>query len=213
MTRISPGHKETSFNTKGPNCRKLVWSWAALAVISMMFAGGCALPIAKTSKLMDESAPPPEAPPEGKSLVCIHRPKSGAKLYTTIWDRVRLIGDLGNGHSLAYVCEPGKHYFINRSVQRTGVVDAELLPGKTYDLWVAIKGTGIVSFELEPVKPGSKERGLVAQWSQENRWVSLRPSAATTDDKKVGEIEDIIRDFTTGRKQARLQHLASTDFR
>jgi hypothetical protein len=169
---------------------------------------------AKTSKRMQDSVAPPDVPPGEKSLVCIHRRKAGFKLYTSIWDGTHLIGDLGDGHSLAYVCEPGKHYFLNRSTERAGVVEAELLPGKTYDLWLDIPwATFVVSFELKPVKPGSKQRDLVAKWSRENRWVTADPSATTPDPRKVSEIEQIIRDFTTGEKQARLQHLAPGDSR
>ena len=86
---------------------------------SLILAGalfsGCAGPTGKTSKYMAASSGVPASPPAGKALVCIHRPKSHAahNYYIGIWEDTKFIADLGNGHSVAYICEPGKHYFMS----------------------------------------------------------------------------------------------------
>ena len=105
----------------------------SLVLAGVLFSG-CA-PMSKTSKYMAASLCAPASPPAGKALVCIHRPKAfwGNKLYTKIWDDTKFIADLGNGHSVAYVCEPGKHYFMNTSAQAEACVEAQLLPDKTYE--------------------------------------------------------------------------------
>lgn len=164
---------------------------------------------------MQASALTSEIPPAGKTLVCIHRPRArqGYGLYTGVWDSKSLIADLGNGHSVAYVCEPGKHYFISRSVELVAVVEADLLPDSTYDLWVDTAGAFIASFKLKPVTHDSKERSEVATWEKENHWVTPGSSAAGYEQSKSQEIELILHDFVDGEKKERLQHLSADDHR
>jgi hypothetical protein len=164
---------------------------------------------------MQESTLADQAPPPGKSLVCIHRPRArqGYGLYTGVWDSKNLIADLGNGHSVAYVCDPGKHYFINRSVELVAVVEAELLRDNTYDLWLDTAGAWIASFKLKPVTRGSKDRSHAAIWAKENHWVTRGPSAAGHEHARAQEIELILHDFIEGEKKGRLQHLSADDHR
>src|SRR5207237_3319354 len=121
--------------------------WSALffiALAAVLFTG-CAGPIADPSHLMQKAPAAVGTPPSDKSLVLIHRPRNyqGYGLYTGVWDSRHFIADLGNGHSAAYECEPGTHYFINRSVERVGVVEAQLLPAQTYDLRLDTAGAFI----------------------------------------------------------------------
>jgi hypothetical protein len=192
-----------------------------IAKLSSLFAAfvvlltGCAGPISKTSKMMQPVVVAPSVAPPGKSLVYIHRPRAyqGHPLYTGVWDSKTFVADLGNGHSVAYPCEPGQHYFINRSVELVGVVEAQLLPDKTYDLWVDTAGAFIASFKLKPVKPGSKQAALVPKWSKEHRWITPGETAAEHEQDKSADIDQIIQDFVLGKKRNRLQHLAPEDHR
>jgi len=189
-------------------------SAVSLVTLGILLLTGCASPIADPSRLV-ERATPPEAPPTGSSLVQIHRPRAaqGYKLYTGVWDSTNMIADLGNGHSVAYVCAPGKHYFINRSVERVGVVEAQLLPDKTYDLRLDTAGAFIASFQLEPIKRGDKLRELTTKWAQEHIWVTRGPLAAEYEQKSRKELELIIHDFVFGEKKDRLRHLDPDDHR
>jgi hypothetical protein len=177
---------------------------------------GCASPYGKTSRLMQPAFAPAMLPPPGKTLVCIHRPRAtqGYVLYTGIWDSTKLIADLGNGHSVAYVCEPGKHYFINRSAEVVGVVEADLLPDKTYDLCTHIAGAFVASFKLKPLKPGDKEYQKLPKLLATQMWVTPEPGAAGDYQSRKGkEVEHILQDFSSGDKNDRLQHLSAEDHR
>jgi hypothetical protein len=177
---------------------------------------GCAGPISDPSRLMVRAAAPAGPPPAGKSLVCIHRQRAwaGHPLYTGVWDSRHFIADLGNGHSAAYLCDPGTHYFINRSIERVGVVEANLLPAQTYDLWLDINPWSfMVSFQLEPVKPGSEQRKKVPQWMRENAWMERGPAAAEHEQLRQPEIDLILHDFVNGDKKDRLRHLSAEDHR
>ncbi len=156
-----------------------------------------------------------ETPPLGKSLVMIHRPRNaqGWRLYTGVWDGKKFLADLGNGHSFAYVCEPGPHHFINRSVERVGVVEANLLPDKTYDLRVDIAGAFIASFQLEPVTRSHKSWKKTAAWSTEHLWVTRNAAAAGHEEQRQRDIELILKDFVGGEKKDRLRQLRSEDHR
>jgi hypothetical protein len=188
---------------------------------SLVLAGalfcGCA-PINKTSKFMTVAMGAPTSPPAGKALVCIHRPKAfwGNKLYTKIWDGTNFIADLGNGHSVASVCEPGKHYFMNTSAQAEGCVETDLLPDKTYDLWTdTVTATFIVSFKLKPLHQDDQARQQVAEWTKKNRWVEpgSRASGFGQNEKEQNQIRQLIEDFTSGKRHDKLQHLAADDHR
>lgn len=154
-------------------------------------------------------------PPAGKSLVLIHRPRAaqGYGLYTGVWDSTSFLADLGNGHSFAYVCEPGKHYFINRSVERVGVVESELLPNQTYDLRLITAGTFIASFQIEPMKRDDKLRAKLPKWENEHLWVARGTQAVDHEQLRKSEIELILHDFVSGEKQDRLRHLGPHDHR
>jgi hypothetical protein len=185
----------------------------SLVLVGVLFSG-CA-PMTKTSKYMAASVGTPAAPPAGKTLVCIHRPKNsmGWKLYTKIWCDSKFIGDLGNRHSMAYVCEPGEHYFMNTSVEETGCVEAQLLPDQTYDLWVqGGYGFWVASFKLKPVQQDDKGRQLVAKWTQQDRWVQATPTPADLLAKE-DHIKSVFEEFISGRRHDKLQHLAPEDHR
>lgn len=183
----------------------------SLAIGAALLAG-CASPFSPPSALMQKTSAI-VAPPAGKSLVQIHRPRAaqGYKLYTGVWDRTNFLADLGNGHSLAYVCEPGRHYFINRSVERVGVVEADLSPDQTYALWIDTAGTFIASFQIEPLKRGDKRWDDASKWAKENIWVTRGPAAAEHEQLRRPEIELIMQDFVNGEKKDRLRHLGPDD--
>src|ERR1019366_6461774 len=171
--------------------------------------GGCVGPISRPSALMQKAAPV-LPPPPGQSLVLIHRPRNaqGYGLYTGVWDGRHFIADLGNGNSTAYVCEPGRHYFINRSVERIGVVEADLLPDKIYMLRLGIAGVWIASFQLEPMKRGDRSaEKIAARCEKENAWVGRGSAAAAHETLRQPEIELILKDFVNGDKRDRLRHL------
>jgi len=164
---------------------------------------------------MQRSSAPLGPLPTGKAQVEIHRPRAyqGFGLYTGVWDSNKFIADLGNGQSVAYVCEPGTHYFINRSVERVGVVETQLLPEKTYQLWLDTAGAFIASFQLEPVKHGSKQWDQVPAWSKENLWVTRAPPAAVHEEQRQKDIQIILHDFVGGEKADRLRHLGADEHR
>jgi hypothetical protein len=187
---------------------------------SLLFAvallGGCAGPTAKASKYMALAVNVPTAPPAGKALVCIHRPRSywGQKFYTGVWDGNHFIADLGNGHSVAYVCQPGRHCFLNLSIEAEGCVEADLLPDQTYDLWTdTVLATALVSFKIKPLHQDEATRQLVAKWTRKHRWVEPAPPSADYELSKQEVVRGLLEDFTSGKRQNKLQHLASEDHR
>lgn len=190
-------------------------SGLSLVAFGALLFAGCASPITRPSAIMQKAAAAVDAPPAEKSLVLIHRPRAaqGYKLYTGVWDSTNFLADLGDGHSFAYPCEPGTHYFINRSVERVGVVEAQLLPDKTYNLRLDTAGAFIASFQLEPVKRGHKSWEKTASWSKENLWVTRAPSAEARERQRRKEIELIIQDFVFGEKKDRLRKLGPEDHR
>jgi len=186
----------------------------SLVLVSALFCG-CA-PISKTSKFMTVALSAPTSPPAGKALVCIHRPKafSGHPLYTKIWDGTKFIADLGNGHSVAYVCDPGEHYFMNTSAQAEGCVEAQLLPDKTYDLWAdTLDWTFIVSFKIKPLHQDDKTRQQVAEWTKQNRWVEAASPTTVFMQATQDDIQKLLEEFTSGKRLDKLQHLAPDDHR
>jgi hypothetical protein len=194
-----------------------VWRASGLWLVALgtLFLAGCAGPITRPSPIMQKAASVVDAPPAGKSLVLIHRPRAGQgyKLYTGVWDSTNFLADLGNGHSFTYACEPGRHYFINRSIERVGVVEAELLPEKIYDLRLDTAGAFLASFQLEPIKRSDKTREKIAGWSKENLRVTRGPTAENHERLRRKEIELILQDFVFGAKKDRLRKLGPDDHR
>jgi hypothetical protein len=186
----------------------------SLGILGLLVLAGCAGPAHKPAGLMQGTASPPAAPPSGKALVCIHRPAAhgGRFVKTGVWDSTHLVGALGSGHSVAYVCDPGQHYFVSRSSDMVAVVEAQLLADKTYDLRVETGGL-VPSLKIKPLKPSDPEAKKVAQWSKENLWVVPGQSAAAYEQKKGESVEEILRDFVHGSKQNRVEHLSSEDHR
>ncbi len=186
-----------------------------LLVLGTLVFAGCRGPVTKPSPLMKPTAAPVGPPVAGKSAVMIHRPRAaqGYGLYTGVWDSTNFLADLGNGHSVAYLCEPGTHYLINRSVERVGVVEAQLLPDQTYDLWLDTCGGFIASFQLEPIKSGDKKRRDVPEWTRENLWLTRAPAAAAHEQQRQRDIQIILMDFTSGEKKDRVRHLTVEDHR
>jgi hypothetical protein len=180
---------------------------------SLVLAGalfsGCA-PMSKTSKYMAASLSAPAAPPADKTLVCIQRPKAllESKVYTAIWDGTNLIADLGNGHSVAYVCEPGQHYFMNLSADSPACVEAQLLPDKTYDLWIAN-----IPLRLKPVRESDMMQQQIADWSSKNHWVTPASSAEAYEQKKQEKIKQLLEEFISGKRHDQLQQMAAEDHR
>jgi len=190
-----------------------------VGICSLVMAGalfsGCAGPMSKTSKYMAAVASAPAGPPAGKALVCIQRPRGrqGSALYTKIWCDAKFIADLGNGHSVAYVCDPGKHYFMNTSVEETGCIEAQLLADQTYDLWVDNSyGFWVASFKLKPLPQNDKTHQRVAKWTQRNRWVEAGsvPADFQAKENKVREVQE---EFISGSRHDKLQQLAPEDHR
>jgi len=158
---------------------------------------------------MERVSNPPMTPPPGKSLVFFHRPLSPLKVYyTSGWDGTNFLTDLGNGHSTAYVCDPGRHIFTSRCVSQVAVVEANLLPDKTYD-FVA----NLDYLPLRPVKRDSKHRAMIPNWMTNAIWVTRGPGAANYATTRQEMNNELIRDFTVGPKQSRLLHLAPEDCR
>jgi len=172
--------------------------------------GGCAGPMSRTSKYMDAAPAAATAPPSGKTLVCIQRPRAvlESKVYTAVWDGSKFIADLGSGHSTAYVCEPGQHYFMNLSQDSPACVEAQLLPDKTYDLWI-----DNVPIRIKPVRPGEPAQQQVAGWTSENHWVTPAPSAASYEQRRQEKIQQVLEEFISGKRHDQLQQMAAEDHR
>src|SRR5665213_789465 len=109
-----------------PACRRRL-SALPMAGVLVLLSTCCAL--AGVSHLMQKAAAPPLLPPTGKSMIIFNRVSGGGllKLYATLWDGTNFIADIGFNQSCSYVCDPGTRYFINKSMERSGVVQAELL--------------------------------------------------------------------------------------
>lgn len=211
--RLSQQFKQNLDTMKTTKLAVRLFGLSFFILSSAMFSG-CA-PMARTSKYMTASTGVPAAPPSGKVLVCIHRPQGawqglamngGSGYYTSIWDGTKFIADLGNEQSVAYVCEPGIHYFLSESPFLQACIEAQLLPDKTYDLWIH-------SYKLMPLKQDTKSRKLVAKWTQKNRWVAPTPAAATYEQRKQDQVRQMLEQFTFGQRHDKLQHLAADDHR
>jgi hypothetical protein len=148
-------------------------------------------------------------------LVCIHRPKAHAAwgVKTGLWDGGVLIGNIGSGNSVAYVCDPGQHYFLNRSFDQLSAVEATLLGDQTYDFWIDPGAYIAPTLKIKPVKPGTKERAKVSEWVTENRWVTRDASAAEHERQEREAVQKLIQDFVSGPKKHQLEHLAAEDHR
>jgi hypothetical protein len=159
---------------------------------------------------MNTSFAPPASPPAGKVLVCIQRPKAilESKVYTAIWDGTNLVADLGNGHSVAYVCDPGQHYFMNLSQDSPACVEAQLLPDKTYDLWIAN-----LPIRIKPVRESDMMQPQIADWTSKNHWVTPASSAEAYEQKKQGKIQQLLGEFASGKRHDQLQQMAAEDHR
>jgi hypothetical protein len=181
----------------------LVSTFAAAALLC-----GCAGPTSRTSKYMSAAVTPPASPPPGKALVCIHRPKAllESKMYTAIWDSTNLIADLGNGHSVAYVCEPGQHYFMNLSADWPACVQAPLLPDKTYDLWI-----DNMPIRIKPVQKSDAMQQQIAEWTKKDRWVAPGSTAEGYEQRKQEIIRKVLGEFISGKRH--LQYMAAEDHR
>jgi hypothetical protein len=194
--------------------------------LTVRFFGLCSLVLAgalfsgcawknETSKYMTASLNVPASPPAGKALVCIHRPSAPAGhslYYAGIWDDMKFIADLGNANSVAYVCEPGRHYLLSLFPGETSCVEAQLLPDKTYDLWIDTAGV-FATFKLKPLHQDDKTRRRVANWIQQDRWIEPASPAAAYEQAKQDKIRQLLEDFTSGKLQDKLQHLAPDDHR
>lgn len=169
-----------------------------------------------SNRMVREQPRPALSPPLGKSMVVIHRRSSslaaGHGLYSGVWDSTNFIAEIGNLQSFAYVCEPGKHYFINRSVELVSVVEAQLLPDRTYNMWVEHgHGIGIASFKLRPVKQGDGLQRSMADWGAEHVWIKRAPTADLHQAQHISDVEGIIRDFVHGPKHDRVEYLNPED--
>ena len=192
-----------------------------LGLCSLVLAGalfsGCASHPAKDAKNMAGPANAPTSPPPGKTLVCIHRPSEpiGYKMYSTsIWDGTNYLATLWNNHSIAYVCEPGTHYFMNLSVEITGCVEAQLLPDQIYDLWVDhYMGWWVHDFKIKPMHQDDRTRQRVAKWSTRHEWVQPAPQGTGYEQKDLEKMQRLLEEFSSGKRADRLQHLAADDHR
>ena len=194
---------------KNTKLRVRFFGLCSLVLAGALFSG-CAGPMSKTSKYMNASLMAPASPPPGKALVCIHRPRAvlECKVYTGVWDGTKFIADLGNGHSVAYVCEPGQHYFMNLSGDSPACIEAQLLPDKTYDLWVVN-----LPIRLKPVHQGDTMQQQIAAWTSENRWVTPASSAASYEQRKQEIIRQLLEEFISGKRHDQLQTMAAEDHR
>jgi hypothetical protein len=93
------------------------WRIFGFCGLSGLVFTGCVGPVSNLSPLMQKAPEGLEAPIDGKAHLLVHRGLGLGdtyKHYTGAWDSTNFIADLGSGHSVAYSCEAGQHYFINR---------------------------------------------------------------------------------------------------
>jgi len=103
---------------------------------------------------------------------------------------------------------------MNLSVEITGCVEAQLLPGQTYDLWVDhYMGWVVHDFKIKPLHQDDKTRRLVAKWTKENRWVEPVPPGSTYELGDQDKVRQLLEEFTSEKRQDKLQHLAPDDHR
>jgi hypothetical protein len=174
----------------------------SLVLAGVLFSG-CAW-TNKTSKYMTVSSNIPTSPPAGKALVCIHRPSAvggNSLYYFGIWVDGKFIADIGNANSVAYVCEPGKHYFLSLFPGEASCIEAQLLPDKTYDLLAE----RIWTRRLQPLHQNDKTRRQVAKWPA--------ATAAAYEQEKKEMAQQFLEEFISGKRHDKLQHLAADDHR
>jgi hypothetical protein len=181
----------------------------------LVFWTGCAGPTSKPTKYARLDPAPIKTPPPGKCLVCIHRPKARQAQWvkTGLWDGGTLIGNIGSGNSIAYVCDPGQHYFLSRSFEQNGAVEGTLQAEQIYDLWIDPGAYFAPTPKIKPVKPGSKQRTEVPRWMTEHRWVTRDESAAEHERQDSEAVKKLIQEFVSGRENYQLGHLAAEDHR
>jgi hypothetical protein len=185
---------------------------AIASALAILLTAGCTSH-AKPSEIMQKAPAHAGTPPSGKSLVLIYYPTSFLD-YSGVWDSTNFLADLGGGHAVAYVCEPGQHYFINRSVEKVGVVEGQLVAGKTYGLYLHSNvGWVSSSVSIEPIKRNTSEWEKAPQWDKDAIWVTRAPSAANHELARRAYIEEILRDFVYGDKKDRVRHLGPEDGR
>src|SRR5882724_10403805 len=125
-------HLPTQSEAAWPAQRQLIGGCVKRVIpIALLTLAGCSAPMLKPSPLMQSCSAPVGSPPSDKTLVIFHRPRAfrAGLMYTDVWDSKRFIADIGSGNSAAYLCDPGTRYFINRSEERVGVTEAQLLRG------------------------------------------------------------------------------------
>jgi hypothetical protein len=190
--------------------KKQIFIYRALAIaLGLLLTSGCVshrpgfIP-----NSMQAAGPPPLTPPPGKCLVCFHNITLFSYTSTTAWDGTNFVAAVANGQSAAAVFDPGKHVFASRFLgQAVGVIEADLLPDQIYDL------SAFKYLYLTPVKQGEKEHDLVSQWMKDAIWVTRGPNAAEFETTHKDVIIKLISDYTVGKKQDRLMHLAPEDHR
>jgi hypothetical protein len=157
---------------------------------------------------------PAEAPP-GKAIVFFHRPSSyGGAALLDLWDGEDFVGRLQGKESTFWVCEPGAHAFIAK-LARADLVAADLEAGEVYDVVCdVVEGLWSAEVRMTALVSGHVRRADVAQWLEESRIVVRDdPAAADVAQREIGEIREVLAEFTTGEERDRVQRLARDDHR
>lgn len=159
-----------------------------LMLMGLLFlASGCAsTPQYKLFDCMQRVDGPPAQPPPGKSLVVFHRVSNmtASGLYFHIWEGKRFVGITRGKQGLAYVCEPGEHFFVGRCQQnghwgavefgeKTTAFSATLLPNQVYDVLCLAHNAIVVHYlSFQPIQAGDiRRRKAIPKWTRSQRWM------------------------------------------
>lgn len=159
-----------------------------------------------------------EAPPPGKALVNFHRPTGYGKmvLYPIFDGEGKFICDIRGNSVFQYVCDPGQHVFMGWA-DHVSVVEAQVAADKIYDIMVDV-GMGWVqaNIRMEPLVQGDERRKELADFERREKFVlAIQDTEHVRDyqDRNLGRVQEIKRDFLEGEKSDRVRHLSPEDSR
>ena len=164
---------------------------------------------------MREAESVPAEAPRGKAVVFFHRPSSfGGAALLDVWDGEEFVGRLQGKESTFLVCEPGAHAFIAK-LARADLVAADLEAGQVYDVVCdVVEGLWSAEVRMTALVSGHARRADVARWLEESRIVvRAEPAAADVEQREVGEIREVLAEFTTGEERDQVQRLGPDDHR
>jgi hypothetical protein len=186
-------------------------TFLCFSLSALVFAAGCASP--KIDQVTRVSAPP-----QGKSLVNIHRPSNAAGnlKYPIFRGDGQMLCDMPAKALFQYVCDPGELILISWG-ERVTVIQADLAPDKVYDIMADFRlGWVRNDFALVPLLKGDPRRAKLPEFEKREKF-TVGPERTERmmqyEAKHKARIEEIRRDFLGGDKSDRVKKISKDDCR